>query len=201
MKRQVMSDLSTLPETGFGSRTLAWWGVLGFILIEGAAFVLAAGAYLYIMGQTSPWPPHNPPPSLWLGTSVTILLLLSEIANTWTDRAAHALNVRATRIGFVVMSLVGVVLIGLRLVEFDFLNVRWDDSAYGSIVWALLLIHAVHVITDVADTIVFAAFLFSHNVGPKQMSDASDNCFYWHFVVLAWLPIYGLIYWAPRLVS
>jgi cytochrome c oxidase subunit I+III len=29
--------------------------------------------------------------------------------------------------------------------------------------------------------------------------DVEDNAVYWYFVVAAWLPIYGVIYWAPRL--
>ena len=38
-------------------------------------------------------------------------------------------------------------------------------------------------------------------VGPleeKRFVDVSENAFYWYFVVLTWLPIYGLIYFAPR---
>ena len=40
-------------------------------------------------------------------------------------------------------------------------------------------------------------------VGPieeKRFVDVEENAVYWYFVVLAWLPIYGVIYWAPRLI-
>jgi heme/copper-type cytochrome/quinol oxidase subunit 3 len=30
--------------------------------------------------------------------------------------------------------------------------------------------------------------------------DVSENSLYWYFVVLTWLPIYGFIYFAPRIV-
>jgi cytochrome c oxidase subunit I+III len=30
--------------------------------------------------------------------------------------------------------------------------------------------------------------------------DVSENTMYWYFVVASWLPIYALIYLAPRLV-
>ena len=39
-------------------------------------------------------------------------------------------------------------------------------------------------------------------VGPieeQRFVDVEENAVYWYFVVLAWLPIYGVIYWAPRL--
>jgi len=29
--------------------------------------------------------------------------------------------------------------------------------------------------------------------------DVTDNVFYWNFVVLAWLPLYALLDWVPRL--
>ena len=39
-------------------------------------------------------------------------------------------------------------------------------------------------------------------IGPieeHRFVDVEENAVYWYFVVLAWLPIYGVIYWAPRL--
>jgi len=32
----------------------------------------------------------------------------------------------------------------------------------------------------------------------KRFTDASENAGYWNFVILAWIPIYLVIYWAPR---
>jgi heme/copper-type cytochrome/quinol oxidase subunit 3 len=134
------------------------------------------------------------------GLFITVLLL-SEIPNVLTRRAALAQNERATQLGVVVMSLLGVVLVVLRALELHALNVRWDDNAYGSIVWALLFLHTTHVVTDLGDTIVLAIFTFTHEVDTDRFSDAADNCMYWHFVVIAWLPIYALVYWVPRLVG
>jgi heme/copper-type cytochrome/quinol oxidase subunit 3 len=66
-------------------------------------------------------------------------------------------------------------------------------------VWLLMVLHTSHVVTDLGETAVQAAWLYTHEVGPDQFSDVEDNANYWNFVVLAWLPIYGLIYWLPRL--
>ena len=38
-------------------------------------------------------------------------------------------------------------------------------------------------------------------IGPieeKRFVDVEENAVYWYFVVLAWLPIYALLYIAPR---
>jgi heme/copper-type cytochrome/quinol oxidase subunit 3 len=196
----VVGDLSHLPDTAIGPRNLVWWGTLGFMLIEGVAFLLAAGVYLYLRGRAGPWPPSSPPPDLAWGTAFTVLLLLSEIPNRWIDRRARAHDARAVRIGLVVMAVLGVALMVLRAFEFAHLNVRWDHDAYGSAAWMLILLHAVHVLTDLADTIVLGVCLFTRPIGPSHFADVDDNAGYWSFVVLTWLPIYALVYWGPRLL-
>jgi heme/copper-type cytochrome/quinol oxidase subunit 3 len=195
---RIVASAADVPDAAFGARTLVWWGVLGFVLIEGMAFALAAGSYLFLLGHTDPWPPnHTPPGLLWSGLFVA-LSLLSEIPNHWTSRVAHAQNERLTQIGLVVMSVIGVVLVAFRWFELHALNVGWTDNAYGSIVWAILVLHTTHLLTDLADTVVLAVFTFTHEVDTRRFSDVADNCFYWHFVVLAWLPLYALVYWLPR---
>jgi cytochrome c oxidase subunit 3 len=37
-------------------------------------------------------------------------------------------------------------------------------------------------------------------VDTNHFSDVADNCLYWHFVVIAWLPIAALVYLGPRLL-
>jgi heme/copper-type cytochrome/quinol oxidase subunit 3 len=103
------------------------------------------------------------------------------------------------RRGLVVMTLLGLVAIGIRFYEFFNLGVNWDQNAYGSITWVTLGLHATHLITDVGDTVVLAVLMFTRHARGRRFSDVSDNAFYWHFVVVAWLPLYGLVYWVPRL--
>jgi cytochrome c oxidase subunit 3 len=38
-----------------------------------------------------------------------------------------------------------------------------------------------------------------HANNRRRFGDVQDNALYWNFVVLTWLPIYGCIYWVPRL--
>ena len=44
-------DLAHLPTHGFGHRSLTWWGIIGFMLIEGGFFALTIAAYFYLMSQ------------------------------------------------------------------------------------------------------------------------------------------------------
>ncbi len=96
----------------------------------------------------------------------------------------------------------GILPLIVRVFEFRGLNVRWDSDAYGSIVWLLLGLHTTHLVTDVIDTIVLTALMFTrHGYQGRRFSDVNDNAFYWDFVVISWLPLYFILYWFPRLVS
>jgi heme/copper-type cytochrome/quinol oxidase subunit 3 len=68
--------------------------------------------------------------------------------------------------------------------------------------WLLLLLHTTHVLTDLVDTFVLTALMFTqHGHQGRRFVDVSENSLYWRFVWLTWLPIYLLIYWLPRWVS
>ncbi|HVI28662.1 cytochrome c oxidase subunit 3 [Hansschlegelia sp.] len=192
-------DVSKLPDWAHGPKSVTWWGTLAFCAIEGTGFALAAGGYLFLGFLNQSWPISSPPPDLIWGALTTVTLLASLIPNAWLNRAAHAEDLRRVRLGMVIMSLAGVIALVLRVFEFGALNVKWNQDAYGSTVWVLLGLHATHLVTDLGDTLVLAALMFTRHGHGRRFSDVTDNCFYWNFVVAAWLPLYALIYWAPRL--
>ena len=197
---RFVGDASALPNYGFGSRSTTWWGVNGFMLIEGAGFALAFAAYFFLMAQEKQWPASAFPPDLLWGTLTAALLLLSEIPNIWTKRAAEAMDMRKVRTGLIIMSLIALPIFVTRGIEFDHLNVGWDRSAYGSITWTILGLHTTHILTDLVDTLVLTCLMFSrHGDNPRRYGDVSDNAMYWNFVVATWLPMYVCLYWVPRL--
>ena len=200
MKRAetIVGDLSTLPDHNFGSTSLGWWGAVGFMLIEGMGFVLALGAYFYLLPNEHHWPPAQPAPSLLWGTLFTALGLLSEVPNHWIKKRAQRYDLAAVRFGLALMVAIGVAMIGLRAMEFTALNVRWDQNAYGSIVWALIALHTLHTVTDVYDSGVLMVLAFVRKFDGRKFSDVCDNALYWHFIVWSWVVLYVVVYWTPR---
>jgi heme/copper-type cytochrome/quinol oxidase subunit 3 len=194
-------DVSGLAPGAFGSRSLMWWGTLGMVLIEGTAFALAIGAYFFLKTRTPQWPPDGvAPPVLFWGSLNTVLLLASAVPNELAKRAAERIDLRATRIWLLLCIAFGIAFNIIRAMEFANLRVSWSHDAYGSIVWMLLGLHTVHIVTDVADTIVLTALMLIGPIEEKRFVDVAENAVYWYFVVFAWLPIYGVIYWAPRVL-
>jgi heme/copper-type cytochrome/quinol oxidase subunit 3 len=201
IRQTFTGDLKVLPTHGFGIRSLTWWGVIAYMLIEGGGFALAGGAYFYLMSQETVWPPASFPPDLLPGALFTIIILLSEIPNTMLKKAAEAQQRDRVLRLILLLDLIGLVLLVIRGFEFAHINVRWSDNAYGSILWALLLLHTIHILTDWAESVVLTVLMFtSHGHEPRRFVDVSEDALYWRFVWITWLPIFALIYLVPRLV-
>jgi cytochrome c oxidase subunit III len=200
VKEKVVVDVSDLPDHGLGTASMTWWGTLAFMLIEGTGFALAIATYFYLHSVAPAWPIAAPPPDLLPGTLITAALVVSVLPNIFLSRWAEQQNLRLVRLGMVAMSVLGIVPLIIRIFEFPALHIKWDTNAYGSVVWLLLGLHTTHIITDLADTLVLAALMFTrHGDNPRRYGDVTDNAMYWNFVVITWLPVYACIYWVPRL--
>jgi heme/copper-type cytochrome/quinol oxidase subunit 3 len=194
-------DAAELPSYGYSHRSLMWWGTLGLVLIEGTAFALAVGAYFYLRSRVPTWPPDGiAPPDLMWGTLNLVVLLASAIPNELAKKAAERVQLGKVRLWLVVCLVFGLGFNAIRAIEFTSLNVLWNTDAYGSIVWMLLALHTVHIATDVVDTGVLTALMFLGPIEEKRFVDVEENAVYWYFVVFTWVPIYLVIYWAPRLI-
>jgi heme/copper-type cytochrome/quinol oxidase subunit 3 len=192
--RPVVRDVSHLPSWRHGHHGLTFWGTLGFAASEGCVFALAVGAFLFLAVASAAWPADPAKLPLLPSTLLTLLLVASWWPNRKASEAAHREDLGASRRWLVVMSVIGVAATALRTWEIWALPVRWDSDAYGSMVWLILGLHAAHLVTDLADTLVLTALMFTRHGGGRRFTDISDNSLYWNFVILAWLPLYLLLY-------
>lgn len=191
-------DVARLPSYGFSHRSLMWWGTAGLMAIEGTVFALAIATYFYLRSHAANWPPSTPPPQLFWGTLNSVVLLASLWPNHLAKQAAERHDRRGVQLWVSVCLFAAVVFLVLRWFEFGVLEVRWDTDAYGSIVWMLMGLHTTHLITDTWDTAVLDVLFFTGPLEGRRYVDVSENAVYWVFVVLSWLPIYAVVYLAPR---
>jgi cytochrome c oxidase subunit III len=191
-------DVRELPSYRFSYHALTWWGMMGLIAIEGTVFALTVMAYFYLRSHSNTWPMFASPPDLLWGTLNTVVLLASLVPNHLAKKAAEAHDPSGVRLWLGIGLVFGLVFIVIRCFEFAGLNCRWDSSAYGSVVWVLLALHTTHLVTDVYDSAVLEALFFTERLDGKRYVDVAENSAYWYFVVFAWLPIYGVIYWGAR---
>jgi cytochrome c oxidase subunit III len=201
IQRQIV-DVASLPDHAFGSRSIMWWSTMTIIAIEATVFAICIASYFYLQGNEETWPPPNImlPGLLW-GTVNVFILLVSLVPNELMKRAGEDMDLRKVRLWIVVADLFAVAFVIVRALEFTTLNVDWDSNAYGSILWTLLGLHTLHLVTDLFDSLVLTALVFTkHGEKPRRFVDVAENAFYWYFVVLSWLPIYAVLYWSPRIL-
>ena len=198
-RRMTIVDARALPSYAFGHQSLMWWGTVGLMAIEGSVFALAAVIYFYVWTGVSPWPPATvAPPELRYGSLNTLVMLASLYPNWITKRAAEREDLNMVRAGVVACLAFALLFLGIRILEFRSLNCHWDSNAYASAVWLLLGLHTTHLLTDAYDTAVLGVLMFTGPLEGRRYVDVSENALYWYFVVASWLPIYAIIYFAPR---
>jgi cytochrome c oxidase subunit III len=192
-------NVATLPTTVFGPRALLWWGTLSFMAIEGTTLFICVASYLYLWRNFPTWPPeHTPQPSLVWPTIGLAVLLVSNLPIALADRAARRLDLPALRRWMLVALVFGFGFLLFRWQDLRALNCRWDTNAYGSIAWITVGVHGSLLVFNAFETLVFVAILFSR-FEERYFSDASESCFYWYFMTLAWIPLYVTVYLTPYL--
>ena len=198
MTARVVGDLSRLPAAGFRSHGLWFWAAMAFMLMEGVGFALAGASYVYLMNGAAQWPLSDPPPDLLWGTAQTVVLLASVGPTVIMCRSARRRDLAPTKVWSAIVLVLNTLALVVRGFEFGHLNTRVETDAYGSITWALILLHTLHLVTDFIDTLILDILLFAKPVDTERFSDVDDDGVYWGFVVACWLPLYALIYLAPR---
>lgn len=193
-------DVSHLPSTTFGSRDIVWWGTAAFLAIEGTTLFICIVSYLYLARNESAWPPeHTLRPDVFWPTVHVVLLLASNVFAVAADRAARRFDLPRLRRWLGVLIVVAGISVALRWVDMLSLNVRWDANAYGSVVWMTAAFHGTLIAAELGELVVMLALLSSSRREDKHVTDASDVAFYWYWLTGSWVPLYLMLYLAPRI--
>jgi heme/copper-type cytochrome/quinol oxidase subunit 3 len=195
-------DVSSLAPFHVSNQSPLWFGQLLLCFIEGALLLMLIGTYFYLRLGVDVWPPPGVPyPDIALPTVALIPLLASCIGSYMASEAAK----HGSRIGMVfglgLNLALALVFLGMRAMEWRRLGFTWDSSAYGSIVWAILFLHTFDVVADLIMTAALIVIVAVGRCGPKQRIGVHVDSVLWYFLVLIWLPLYGVLYWAPRLIG
>lgn len=209
MNGRPVIDVSELPTGAFDARSPLWWGNLWLLAIETTMFAILVASYFYLRMNFPEWPPpqvnrdpvlYNTNPDLGAATANLLLLAIGCIPMRWIDRAARRKNQRSVQVGLLICVAVGIGTIVLRSFEFSAVHFRWNDNAYASAVWTLLGTHLLHLVVMTAECIALATFAFRCPLDDSHALDVTVTAVYWYWVAGIWLPLYGIVYFAPRLL-
>lgn len=200
-------DVSEMPDGALDHRSPIWWGNLCLLIIETTMFGILIAAYFYIRLNFSQWPPPQPnffPPNFDpvpdLGVSIVNLLviLVSCAPMILADRSALHLNRRRVDQGLIGCIALGLVAIALRWFEFHALKFRWDDNAYGSVVWMILGVHLTHLIVGTCENGIMLAWVMRHGLDAKHARDIRVTAVYWYWIAGIWVLLWAIVFIGPR---
>jgi cytochrome c oxidase subunit III len=188
-------DVSALEREPIDSRALLWWGNLGMMAIEGAIFAMLIATYLYLRIVNLDWPPATvqKPDLLWPSINLGILLL-TFVPALILDRAALRDNVPLCRLASAALVVAGVAFLIIQFYVLANLGYKWSDHAYGSVVWTSIGYHMLHVIAAAAETVLLFVYSLVRPIVKKQLLDFRCSAVYWIFVIVMWLPFYGIVF-------
>ena len=202
MRERAALDVSHLPDIDRGSGSVFWWGNVGLIAIESMTFAIGIATYLYLRVIADVWPPATvDPPEIVRGTIGLALLLATCIPMRIADKAMDVgkENIPKIKAGLVGNLLLSFVWLGFRIAEFRGLHTKWNESAYGSVTWTLVGLHAAEAFASILDTLVLAVLVFRGPLREKTFLDVRCDSLFWYFMVAVWVPIYVVVYIVPRL--
>lgn len=207
MSTRAVIDVSELPHHQFDTYDPAWWGNNGLLAIETAMFAILIATYFYLRQNFALWPPPvaqltaplRPLPQLAYGVANTILLLSSCIPMVIADKAARRGDRSATQVGLSICVACGFAAMVLRSFEFSAMQFSWDSNAYGSVVWFMLGMHALHLLVLTSETVLLLIWLRRREFDMKHRVDVVTIAVYWYWVTAVWLVLFAIIYFTPRL--
>lgn len=201
MRPAGVVDAAALPREPQDRRSPLWWGILGVIAIEMTVVATLVASYFYLRMGEAGWPPGGvEPPPLARETLNVGLLFAGALLLHWADRQRARGRPRRLTGGLLgAIALLGLVLL-LRWLQLRSLPMRWDDHAYGSLVWTLTGFHFLHVASAILVTSSLAALAARGHWTEERGLPLRVDRIYWLFVALAWVPLYLTVYWAERLL-
>jgi cytochrome c oxidase subunit 3 len=177
-------DVSDVPQIAFGARDPRWWAVVMVVAIEGTMLVLLALSYGYVRERTAPWPPVLMPRTVaWLAAAELGVLVASALPTALATRAARRGQLVPMRRSLWVATALGLIAGAARWAILDGLPFRWDEHAYGSVVWALLVTQTFHLITSLGENLFLLALLHRGPVEQKHRVDVDVSGPLWYFVI------------------
>jgi cytochrome c oxidase subunit 3 len=171
-------------------------GMLFFILAESAIFAVFVAAYLFYIGRSLSGP--TPREVLQFPVAMTLCLLSSSLT---IHLAVRALRSGAT--GKFLRYWVATILLGAGFLagtarEWHELIVEHHltitTNLFGSTYYALVGLHASHVIAGMTMLLVVAALGLTGRVRPVHVGRTDVISMYWHFVDVVWIVVVTVVY-------
>ncbi len=156
-------------------------------------FGTLVSAFLFMRG-TQPWLVEHTLARLALPIANTVILLVSALLVNLGVRAMRRGNLRGLQQWFGISLGLGLLFVGLQVLEFTSSGLLPSDAGFGGVFFTLMGFHAVHMLAGV---FVHALVL---NMAAKGDFDAARHtpvqiaAWFWYYVVGVWVVLFTVLY-------
>ena len=170
---------------------MAW-----LIITESAMFTIFVIAYLFYLGKSLTGP--SPAQILEMPIISTLCLLGSSVTIMWAAgafRCAHTVRFRlwwTLTIGLAAVFLAKTATEWYRLITVHHLTIR--TNLFGTTFYALVGLHATHVIVGVTLLTLVLALSLTGKVRQAHAEHLEMVAWYWHFVDAVWVVVFTVVY-------
>ena len=171
-------------------------GMIGLIIAEASLLAIFVVAYLFYLGKSL----TGPSPAQVLETPVisTLCLLGSSVTIMWAAgafRGEHMARFRlwwTLTIGLAAVFLAKTATEWRRLITVHHLTIR--TNVFGTTFYALVGLHATHVIVGVTLLTLVLALSLADKVRQAHAEHLEMVSWYWHFVDAVWVVVFTVVY-------
>jgi cytochrome c oxidase subunit 3 len=171
------------------------FGVVVFLASELMFFAGLFAAYYDLRSiATGPWPPRDVHLDLVESSVGTFLLALSSGTALLMTHSLHRDRFRRARIALGATIVLGTVFLLIAIHGWINSTYTVGSHAYGSLFFTMTGFHACHVLVGV---LLLTALFFGvrwASFNRNERAGAEAISYYWHFVFIVWLGIWGSLY-------
>ncbi len=169
-------------------------GVVLFLASELMFFAALFAAYYDLRANRAAWPPPAVRLDALEAGCGTFLLFAASAVMVFATRAMDRARWRAAR-GWIASAIVAALgFIALSLHGYAHSGIGIATNAYGSIYYTLTGFHLLHVTAGIGILAALLVGLRSPALRVDHRAGAEALTYYWHFVFVVWLGIYGTVY-------
>ncbi|HEV3033074.1 MAG TPA: heme-copper oxidase subunit III [Polyangia bacterium] len=194
----VAGALALEPEAGGGveGASAGKIGMWMFLATDAMGFAGLLTAYAVLRVHADQWPDPQERLAIAQAAVMTAMLVTSSFTMTMAVRAARAHRATARAVWHTATILLGAGFLGGQVVEYGHLAagatpMRLGTDLFASTFYAVTGYHGLHVLVGV---LILLGLLLAPRARARSLEVAA---IFWHFVDLAWIPIFSFVYLLP----
>ena len=144
------------------------------------------------------WAKHTQVLDIPYATTFTVILVASSVTCQLGVFAAERGDVHSLRRWFTLTFVMGLTFVlgqGNEYLHLIHEEIKINKDGYGSMFYLTTGFHGLHVTGGLIAFIIFMIRTTMGRFTPAQATAAIVVSYYWHFVDVVWIALYGMIYW------